>query len=165
MFVGGASDIYITKFGLSEQAFSIFFGLNAAVSSLGPFAYIWLSKHYSVSTLIRLSFVLSAASGLLVIVCGNQTPLLFAIAVMPYALGSGLNRPPIMNILLEQGKQDAGAASSLINSTFMTTGCLGIFLISLDWSDRIFVLGMASLLTGVFALAFWSSVWKRCNRA
>jgi DHA1 family bicyclomycin/chloramphenicol resistance-like MFS transporter len=165
MFVGGAADIYISGFGVSEQMFSIFFGFNAAFYSLGPFVYIWMARRFRVPTLIGLSFVLSVASGLFVILFGHQSPYLLSLAVVPFALGNGINRPPGMNILLEQGKEDAGAASSLANFTFLVTGCLGILLISLDWDDRIFVLGLAYLVTGVFALLSWPSVWKKCNPA
>lgn len=163
MFVGSASDIYISYFGLSEQTFGFFFGFNAAASAIGPFVYILLSRRFSPQALIQLSFFLMAASGLWVVVSGNYSPMVFALAAMPLALGTGLNRPPGMNIMLEQGKQDSGAASSLINFTFITTGSIGLFLISLDWRDRILVYGMAALCTGLFALLFWPKTWEKCN--
>lgn len=163
MFVGSAADIYISYFGLSEQAFGVFFGFNAAASAIGPFVYIMLSRRFSPQALIRLSFFLMAASGLWVVVSGDYSPMTFALTAMPLALGTGLNRPPGMNIMLEQGEQDSGAASSLINFTFITTGSIGMFLISLDWQDRILVYGTAAFCTGLFALMFWPKTWEKCN--
>lgn len=163
MFVGSASDIYISNFGLSEQAFGFFFGFNAAASATGPFVYILLSRRFSPQSLIGLSFFLMAASGLWVVLSGNYSPVVFALSAMPLALGTGLNRPPGMNIMLEQGKKDSGAASSLINFSIIATGSIGMLLISLDWEDRILVYGMTALFTGLFALLFWPKTWEKCN--
>lgn len=163
MFVGCASDIYITHFGLNEQAFGFFFGFNAAITSIGPFVYILLARRFTPQSLIGLSFFLIAASGLVVVLTGHYSPIVFALAATPLALGTGLNRPPSMNIMLEQGKKDSGAASSLINFTFLATGCVGLFFISLDWQNRILVYGLSALGTGLFALGFWPKTWKKCN--
>jgi DHA1 family bicyclomycin/chloramphenicol resistance-like MFS transporter len=165
MFVGSASDIYISNFGLSEQSFGFFFGFNAAIAAIGPFVYILLARRFSPQALIGLSFFLMAASGLWVVLSGNYSPIIFALAATPLALGTGLNRPPGMNIMLEQGKQDAGAASSLINFMFIATGCVGMFFISLDWENRILVYGISALGTGLFALLFWPKAWEKCNPA
>lgn len=165
MFVGSASDIYISNFGLSEQSFGFYFGFNAAISAIGPFAYILLARRFSPQALIGLSFFLMAASGLWVVLSGNCSPIIFALAATPLALGSGLNRPPGMNIMLEQGKQDAGAASALINFMFIAMGCVGMFFISLDWENRILVYGISALCTGLFALLFWPKAWEKCNPA
>lgn len=163
MFVGCASHIYITHFGLNEQAFGFFFGFNAAITSIGPFLYILLAKRFTPQSLIGLSFFLIAASGLGVVLTGHYSPIVFALAAMPLALGTGLNRPPAMNIMLEQGKKDSGAASSLINFTFLATGSIGLFFISLDWRNRILVYGISALGTGLFALLFWPKTWEKCD--
>ena len=163
MFVGGASDIFITHFGLSEQAFSLFFGFNAAISVIGPFAYILMARYFSTESIIGASFFLIAASGVWIILSGDQGPVLFALAAVPGALGGSLNRPPSMNILLEQGKRDTGTASSLMNFSFLTTGCIGMFFISLAWTNRIFIFGLTCLIVGLLAMLFWPRAWKRCN--
>lgn len=113
MFVGSASHIYITHFGLSERTFSLFFGFNAAFSVVGSFAYIVLAKHLKTRTIITGSFAAVALAGACLIGFGGRSPMLFALCGIPSALAMSVMRPPSMNILLEQGKKDAGAASSL----------------------------------------------------
>ena len=163
MFVGSASDIYISQFGLSEQTFSYFFGFNATMSIIGPFFYIFLAKRLATQKIISMAFFMVAISGIWLILSGNHSPVMFALAILPCGLGSSLNRPPSMNILLEQGRQDSGAASSLINFSFLITGCIGMFFISLDWENRILVFGLSALFSGIVALIFWPSTWKKCN--
>jgi DHA1 family bicyclomycin/chloramphenicol resistance-like MFS transporter len=165
MFIGSATDIYITGFGLSEQTFSMFFGFNAAVTVIGPFAYMLLAKRLSTQAIIGLAFLLTAVSGLWIFVSGDHSPIIFALAAIPGALGSSLNRPPSMHIMLEQGRQDTGAASSLMNFTFLTAGCIGMVFISLDWENRIWVYGLATLFCGLFSLVLWPKAWKKCDPA
>jgi MFS transporter, DHA1 family, multidrug resistance protein len=165
MFVGSASDIYITGFGLSEQTFSFFFGFNAAFAVIGPFAYILLARRFSTQAIIGLAFLLTAASGIWIVLSGNQSPVMFALAIVPSALGSSLSRPPNMNIILEQGKKDTGAASSLMNFSFMMTGCTGMLFISLDWENRILVYGLSALVAGLVPLLLWPMAWRRCDPA
>ena len=59
--------------------------------------------------------------------------------------------------------KDTGSASSLIQSSFLLTGSIGMMFISLDWSDRILVLGMMSFLLNLGGLLLWFYTKKRCR--
>jgi DHA1 family bicyclomycin/chloramphenicol resistance-like MFS transporter len=97
------------------------------------------------------------------ILFGKVNPFIFAGTVLPGMIASQMIRPPSANILLEQGKDDAGAASSLMSFCSMFLGSLGAFFISFDWSNRIFVFGLINLIIGSCSLIFWPKVWKRCR--
>ena len=47
-FIGGSADIYITRFGLSEQSFGYFFAFNAVALMLGSLASSWVARRLSV---------------------------------------------------------------------------------------------------------------------
>jgi DHA1 family bicyclomycin/chloramphenicol resistance-like MFS transporter len=161
LYVGSASDIFVTHFGLSEQVFSLFFGLNAASSVIGPFCYMVLVRRIPARYILGLCFSVIALSGLGVLLLGNYHPFLFALTAIPTAMACATMRPPSMNILLSQAQKEAGAASSLMNFTFLTTGSLGMVVISLNWSDRIFIFGLITLISGLSALLLWPKVRKR----
>lgn len=165
MYVGGSADIYISHFGLSERLFSFYFGFNALFSVVAPFGYIVLSRHIKAQTIIVWCFAGVALSGVCLIVWGPAGPVPFALSCVPASLALSLMRPPCMNILLEQGKEDAGAASSLMNFCFIAGGCLAMVFISLEWQSRILVFGLTNLLCALFALALWPLTWRKINSA
>ena len=67
----------------------------------------------------------------------------------------GLNRPPTNNLILEQVHQDVGAASSLLVFTFMILGAGSMGIVSLQWTDKINVLGTMATISGGLTLLFW----------
>jgi len=73
----------------------------------------------------------------------------------------GLSRLPRNNLLLEQVDRDAGASSSLLIFTCFTLGAAGMWLISLDWPDKIPVLGSIVLGCGALVLGAWVVLQKR----
>jgi DHA1 family bicyclomycin/chloramphenicol resistance-like MFS transporter len=113
--------------------------------------------------IFRTGFILITTGGLFMILFGKESPYLFAATVLPAIIASQMVRPPGANILLEQGKENAGAASSLMSFSALFLGSLGVFIISLDWSDRIFVSGLINMIIGLGSLGFWPIVWKKCK--
>jgi DHA1 family bicyclomycin/chloramphenicol resistance-like MFS transporter len=163
MFLGASSYIYIGYFGLSEQAYSLYFAANALFLAFGPFIFLVLRNHTGVLAIFYLAFLLICFSGLLTVLLGQKSPLLFALAVGPSTLASSMSRAPGANLLLTQGKEDAGAASSLMSFTFLFIGSLGMQFIALGWDNRIFVFGLLSLSVGTGCLLFWPFTWRKCN--
>ena len=43
--------------------------------------------------------------------------------------------------MLEQQQKDTGSASSLIGGFAMIMGSIGIFIVSFNWSNQVFVIG------------------------
>jgi DHA1 family bicyclomycin/chloramphenicol resistance-like MFS transporter len=163
VFIGASSDIYISGFGLSEQSYSLFFGGNALFSALGPLLYMAIADHFRTSKIIASTFFLTVVSGLFIILLGNEGPFVFAITILPSTVAASMLRPPSSNLLLEQGKDDAGAASSLMGFSFIFIGSLGMQFISLDWENRIFMLGLIYMIAGLSSLVLWPLAWKKCK--
>jgi DHA1 family bicyclomycin/chloramphenicol resistance-like MFS transporter len=164
MFIAASSDIYVSHYGLSEQSYSLLFGGNAVISAIGPVLYMIISRHIRTpGPIIASTFLLTLLSGVFVILLGDEGPLRFALTILPATIGASMIRPPGTHLLLEQVKADAGAASSLMNFTFVFIGSLGMQFISLDWDNRIFMIGLVYIITGLTSFLFWPFAWRRCK--
>ena len=67
----------------------------------------------------------------------------------------GLSRPPSNNLILEQVDRHAGAASSLMVFIYFILGAFSMWLISLEWSDKIRTIGILGTLSGGILLGGW----------
>jgi len=67
----------------------------------------------------------------------------------------GLGRPPSNNLVLEQVDRHAGAASSMLMFIYFMLGSFSMWLISLDWADKIRTIGILGAGTGGIVLAIW----------
>lgn len=159
-YISASSYIYENGFRLSAQGYSFYFSANAVVGIFGPLLYMLLSKFFRTNRMISISFLVIAASGLLVCTVGNLQPWLFAAAVIPTTLAGGLTRPPSTSLMLDQQKGDTGALSSLMNCGFTVFGCVGMLLISFDWANRILMLGIGYVVTALASLLLWLSFVK-----
>ncbi|MGB9792839.1 MAG: multidrug effflux MFS transporter [Thermacetogeniaceae bacterium] len=160
-FVASSSYIYIDGFGLSAQAYSFYFALNAVGLISGPMLYLQLSKSFRRRAIITACFATTAASGLLICFFGSLRPWLFAASVLPATVAGSCVRPPGTNLMLEQQQRDTGSASSLIGCSGFFMGSIGMSIISLDWGNTIRALGLMYLATGLISLTLWQLLSSR----
>ena len=154
-FIAGSSDIYMSDFGLDERAFGYFFGFNALALMFGAMLFTRLSVRFDSPIIMMVSFAGIMAAGWIMAVLPHHSPFSLALPMWCLSLFSGMSRPPSNNLILEQVDTDTGAASALIIVSYMTIGALGMFLISLDWADKIMVLGVMGGIVGTATFAFW----------
>jgi DHA1 family bicyclomycin/chloramphenicol resistance-like MFS transporter len=78
----------------------------------------------------------------------------------------GLSRPPSNNLVLEQVARHAGAAASLLIFIYFLLGAFAMWLISLDWTDKIRTIGILGAGAGGTLLCLWLLVSQvaRANR-
>lgn len=160
-FVSSSSYIYIDQFGLSEQEFSYFFAGNALFLVLGPLLYIRMSRYYNRSLIITASYVVICISGILIGLIGPKSPWLFALSLLPSTLAASVIRPPSSNLMLEQQQEGTGSAASLMAFSFTFMGSLGMAMISLNWANRIMVMGFLYFIIGLLSLILWLVVSKK----
>jgi len=154
-FIAGSSEIYMTHFGLGERTFGFFFGANALASMLGAIAFGRLSAYIRMEKLVTVSFAGIMAAGFWMLLEPHQSPWSLALPMAAMTFFFGLNRPPTNNLILEQVDRDVGAASSLLVFTFMILGALSMGIVSLQWNDKIAVLGTMGAITGSLTFVFW----------
>lgn len=154
-FIAASSDIYVNRFGFSEQLFGLFFAFNAAAIMTGSFACTRLSGKVGNRVLLTASFIGVLLSGMGMLVPIFSGPWRLALPMALASFSFGLSRPPSNNLILEQVDRHAGAASSLMVLFYYMIGALSMWIISMDWSDKIEVLGIMGLLSGGIILAIW----------
>lgn len=160
-FISSSSYIYVNQFGLSEQVYSYYFAANAFFMVIGPLLYMKLSRLFKPTSLITVSYVIACLSGLLISTIGILSPWLFALSLLPATLAGSVTRPPTANLMLEQQKGDTGAVVSLMSFTFTVFGCIGMVIISLDWANRVRVMGLMYMAFAFASLVFWSRISKK----
>lgn len=154
-FIAGSSEIYMTHFGLGERTFGIFFGANAMASMFGAIAFGRFSPYIRMEKLVTVSFAGIMMAGFWMLLGPHQSPWSLALPMGTMTFFFGLNRPPTNNLILEQVDRDVGAASSLLVFTFMILGALSMGIVSLQWDDKIGLLGTMGAITGSLTLVFW----------
>ena len=159
-FIAGSADIYITKLGLSEQRFGFFYAINAAAYMAGSLLCTRLLKRYGLIQVMSLGFSGIALGGVLMIIRFDIGPWSLALPMALVTFSLGISRPPSNNLVLEQVDEYAGAASSLLVFLFFLVGAFAMWFISLNWSDKIFTIGLISSIIGSTTLAFWLLVEK-----
>ena len=160
-FISASAYVYIQKFGLSEQTFSLLFSFNALCAMAGPFIYVRFSKKIPAQNMIFISFCAMALFGMIMVFAGQRHYLIFALTMGPATLSITSMRPPSTNLMLEQQEFDSGSASALINCMGMVMGSLGIFLLSEEAGSQIPVLGMLLVSTGTLGGVLWVVIRNR----
>jgi MFS transporter, DHA1 family, multidrug resistance protein len=160
-FISASSYIYVDGFGVSEKVYSYYFALNAVFFLLGPLLYIKLSKIYHSNSIITVAYIVTSISGLLICTIGNLNPLVFALSLIPASFAGSIMGPARTNLMLEQLQGDTGAASSLMSCAFTFYGSIGMLMISLNFSNRIVVMGLMYLIIGLISLTLWLVISKK----
>ena len=163
-FISASTYIYQDGFHLSSQAYSFYFAANAICLIAGPIVYMRISRRFHAETIIRVSFLITLASGGLMILFGNLAPYVFMLCILPSSIAGSVIRPPSANLMLEQQQGDTGSLVSLMGCTGMLMGSLGMTLISFPWGNTIIALGTMTLLTALTATLAWPLVIKRAIR-
>lgn len=160
-FITASSYIYVNGFGVSETVYSYYFAANAVFFLLGPLIYIRLSKHFNGISFITVGYIVMSISGLLISTIGTSKPWIFALCLIPASLFGSIMGPPRTNLMLEQLQGDTGAASSLMSCAFTFFGCIGMLVISLNFINRVVLMGSLYLIIGLASLLLWLTVYKK----
>jgi DHA1 family bicyclomycin/chloramphenicol resistance-like MFS transporter len=143
-FISVSSFIFVQGFGVSNEAFSIYFGAIAMHFIIGGPIYLFLQRYFKPLNIITACYIGSLISGTLMLTIGQMSPLLFAIAIAFGYLSTSISRPPSSSLLLEQ--QDKG-----------------MVFISFDWSNRIMILGIMNLVLSSGGVLLWLYTKARCR--
>lgn len=159
-YIAVGSYIYIDFFGVGEAGYSLFFGIAALLTATGPFIWLACSHVTSARRFTTILLVLSIALGAAIILVGESGPVAFCALFSAFAVAEAAGRPYMMNILLEQTKRNAGAASALMNCVRTGVGCVGMVLAALPWTSYVF--GVGALMAGgmIVSLVGWIALLR-----
>jgi len=163
-FIGGSADIYITRLGRSEQVFGYFFGFNALAIMAGSFTCTRLLNRAGSAKLMTAGYAGIMIGGAVMLTRWLPDPWGLALPMAAISFSFGLSRPPSNNLVLEQVDRHAGAASSLLVFIYYMLGAFAMWLISLDWSDKIRLIGLLGAGSGGLLLILWSCLPQTLTR-
>lgn len=163
-FIGSASEIYIDGFGASEQVFGYFFAFNAIAIISGSFFCARLQKKIEPKHILTVSFGGIVLSGLLMYSGLVQGPWGLAVPMAIASFAFGLSRPPSNHLILEQVDEGVGTASSFMMFANFMMGAFAMWLISLNWENKVEVLSILAMTSGGVVLLIWI-VSQYLNRA
>lgn len=154
-FIGGSADIYITQIGLSEQVYGYFFALNALAMMIGAFTCSRVVRRFRSKAFIPASFIGILIGGLAILFSQLPGPWALALPMLIITFSCGFNRPLFYNLILEEVDRNAGAASSFLTFSYFMVGAFSMWLIALDWSDKIGTIGILGAGSGGLVLGLW----------
>jgi len=154
-FIGSAADIYISRFGLSEQVFGYFFALNALSIMSGAFTCGRLKSTVSTNALLTLSFVGILVSSVVMVLELFSGPWGLALPMLLASFCFGLSRPSSNHLILEQVNSHAGSASALMVFFNFVIGAFSMWFIALNWSDKIMTIGVLGIVSTGAVLLIW----------
>ncbi len=163
-FIAGSADIYITGFGLSEQTFGYFFAFNALSIMAGSFACTRLLRRIRSDVLLTICFIIVPAGSILMFSRCLPGPWAIALPMAVISFAFGLSRPPSNNLVLEQVDRHAGSASSLMIFIYFMLGAFAMWFISLDWPDKIRIISVLGMGSGMAILLLWLVFGKKSSR-
>lgn len=158
-FLAVSTFVYQVQFGLSAQAFSLFFALNAAFSLGGPLAHLrWFSKIPRERAISWQLFVMFAA-GCLLVFAGGVNAWLFALLMAPITFCGSAMRPPSTVLLMEANRGDNGAVASLVQCGALLFASVSMFIAPLPfWPAPSLAVGtIAAVVSGICFLA-WQKI-------
>jgi len=164
-YIGAAANLYIVRFGTSEQVFSYFFAFNAVATMAGSFSFTRLEKLIAAKKLMTFSFIGLLFGGLLMYSDLIGGPWGIALPMGLVSFFFGLSRPISNDLTLQQVDKGAGTAASLMSFTFFITAAFSMWLISLEWADKIHVIAILAIVTGSVALTAWLLSMHRPDRS
>ena len=164
-FIGGSSDLYISRFGYDERQFGYFFGFNSLAFVLAPLTFSRLARHYAITQLMPFAFTGMLVSSLLLLCPWIPPPWGLTLPMFLLTFSFSFCRPAGNNLILEQVDQDTGAASSLMVFCYFMIGALAMWFFSIDWNDKIVVLGRMGVVSVSATLLLWQVVKRRFQPA
>ncbi|MDB4609991.1 multidrug effflux MFS transporter [Verrucomicrobia bacterium] len=160
-FIATSAYIYIDDFGMNELQFGYLLAFNGFFTLIGPLLYTRLVCYFKTKNIILAGFTLFAFLAVFTIACGHLNVYLFAILMGCASLSLLTIRVPVMNMVLDQRKIDAGSASGLLSFVGMLMGSIGMYLVILYPGGLIVALGAVNLAIGVAGGLVWLSI---CNK-
>ncbi|WP_319761775.1 multidrug effflux MFS transporter [Maridesulfovibrio sp.] len=155
-FLAGSADIYIRDYGMTEQQYAVFFGLNAIGFMVGSFTCSRLCVGYSSMAILKVSLsgVLLASLGILF---SSGSVYTFAVPMLLMTFSIGVSRPISNHMILETVDKDIGVASALLTFSYFILGAAAMQFISFGWASKIHMIGRMGVISGAIPLLslFW----------
>ncbi|MBD5641583.1 MAG: multidrug effflux MFS transporter, partial [Desulfovibrio sp.] len=144
-FLAVSTFVYQDLFGLSPQAFSLFFAMNAAFSLGAPLAHLYWFSKLNRRAVLAAEILVMALAGALMLGFGARGPWTFALLMAPITFCGSALRPPSTVVMLEANRGDNGAVSALIQCGALLFASASMFAAPLPfWPTPVTAIGAIS---------------------
>ncbi|MEG1002898.1 MAG: multidrug effflux MFS transporter [Clostridium sp.] len=154
-YISTSSYIYIDGFHLTDQTYTKYYSFTAIFLVLGPMFYIKLSNKFKSNIIMTCCFIVLIASGIILIIFGNTSPLAFSLSLIPAMFCGNMLKPPSTNLILAQQNDNIGSASSLLSFSNTIMGSIGMIIITLNVGNKIVAIGAMYLIISSISLLLW----------
>ena len=121
----------------------------------GAFACTRLLSRVGERWLLTAGFAGIMLGGMLMLFPCFPGPWALALPMALISFSFGISRPPSNHLVLEQVDQYAGSASSLLIFIYFMMGAFAMWLIALEWTDKIHIIGVLGTGAGGIILCLW----------
>ena len=160
-YISTSSYIYIDGFHLTDQTYTKYYSFTAIFLVLGPMFYIKLSNKFKSNIIMTCCFIVLIASGIILIIFGNTSPLAFSLSLIPAMFCGNMLKPPSTNLILAQQNDNIGSASSLLSFANTIMGSIGMIIITLNVGNKIVAIGTMYLIISSISLILWITQGRR----
>ncbi|AWI03421.1 multidrug effflux MFS transporter [Clostridium drakei] len=157
-YINLSSYIYIKQFGCTEQTYSYFHAVASLLSMLGPAIYIKFFANSDKRKLIYISCSICVLSGIVMIILGSFSPVIFCCLVFVFYLISNFVRPYATNLILSQNPKDVGSSSSVMNMSFNMMAVVGMAVTTFSFQNMVIALGIIIVVCPILAIFTWRVV-------
>ena len=160
-YLGVASFVYQSYFGLNEAGFGVMFALASIIGAAGPMVYL-KTINCSLDKMMLLAIAIETLGAILMLTVASSHFIVFFCCMMPCLFITGVMKPRVATTMLNRSTVDAGATSSALNFAHSVIGSAGMVAVSLIvWTDQIHALGFIILAFAVLAWLFWLPARKK----
>lgn len=158
-YLATSSFIFQDGFGVSAQAYSLFFAFNAGSSLLGPLSHLYFLRHLPRNRVICAHLAFMTTAGILLPIFGGNGPWFFALLYAPICYCGSALRPPSTVLMMQSIDGDNGIVASLINCGGLLFGSLSMFIASLAiWPNPVLAVGCIAATVSGICLVFWLKI-------
>jgi len=147
-FINASPYVFQNRFGVSEQAYSLFFAASALAMMAGSLFSAPVSRRVGHTAVSYACLTVVTASGVLILALGDTSPYALIAFIVPSSFLGSMVRPICVYLALNAQEGDTGSASSLIGFVSLMFASLGMVLLS-RFDD--YLLGLGVLFTAVGA--------------
>lgn len=157
-FIAFSPIFYISLNGLSEQFFSILFGINAMALMIGARTSTYTVRKLGEKNTITAAIAGSITAGAGVLVSADIHYLFFTGFMLIFSFFAGISRPVSGALIVGLVDSDVGSASSFLVFYQFMSGALCMALVSLEWSYPSVFYGGFTLFCSVTVFLLWRKI-------
>ncbi|MDG9730442.1 multidrug effflux MFS transporter [Ignatzschineria sp. RMDPL8A] len=157
-YITGSPHLYQQTYGVSEQTFSLLFGINIIGVIISALLNIVLLRRFSVNSLIMFGLSWMAVAGVITFFFADYSLISFLISIFLLMCVSGFVGNNLASKIIELNYHQAGAAMALNSASQFMIGSIASFIVGHNQALMVPVMafcGISALFAYLFLVVFY----------